>query len=79
MADIVKVDCLDLNLDELVNIVGNLKQLDVMLLAEKVEDNDMFQRCLDLGFDLFQGFFFSGRRLYPERKSLHAILTVCGF
>ncbi|WP_320174606.1 HDOD domain-containing protein [Maridesulfovibrio sp.] len=68
LADIVKVDCLDLSPDELTNVVGNLKQLDVMLLAEKVEDNDMFQRCLELGFDLFQGFFFSRPEIIPGKK-----------
>ncbi|TIH16455.1 HDOD domain-containing protein [Marinifilum sp. JC120] len=68
LADIVKVDCLDLKPDELVNVVGNLKQLGVMLLAEKVEDNEMFHRCLELGFDLFQGFFFSRPEIIPGKK-----------
>lgn len=68
LADIVKVDCLDLDQDELANIAGNLKQLDVHLLAEKVEDNEMFNLCRNLGFELFQGFFFSRPEIIPGKK-----------
>ncbi|WP_421903012.1 EAL and HDOD domain-containing protein [Maridesulfovibrio sp.] len=68
LADIVKVDCLDLSPEELTNVVGNLKQLGVKLLAEKVEDNEMFRRCQELGFDLFQGFFFSRPEIVPGKK-----------
>lgn len=68
LADIVKVDCLDLSHDELANVAGNLKQLDVHLLAEKVEDNEMFNLCRDLGFELFQGFFFSRPEIIPGKK-----------
>ncbi|HAS90030.1 MAG TPA: diguanylate phosphodiesterase [Desulfovibrio sp.] len=68
LADIVKVDCLDLDQDELANIAGNLKQLDVHLLAEKVEDNEMFDLCRNLGFELFQGFFFSRPEIIPGKK-----------
>lgn len=68
LADIVKVDCLDLDQDELANIAGNLRQLDVQLLAEKVEDNEMFNLCRDLGFELFQGFFFSRPEIIPGKK-----------
>ncbi|NDV25646.1 EAL and HDOD domain-containing protein [Desulfovibrio sp. JC010] len=68
LADIVKVDCLDLERSELANIAGNLKQLGVQMLAEKVEDNEMFELCSELGFELFQGFFFSRPEIIPGKK-----------
>lgn len=68
LADIVKVDCLELDPEGLANIAGNLKPLGVTLLAEKVEDNEMFNRCRELGFELFQGFFFSRPEIILGKK-----------
>ncbi|OEU64831.1 MAG: diguanylate phosphodiesterase [Desulfovibrio sp. S3730MH75] len=68
IADIVKVDCLDLSTGGLEEVVATLSKYDVTLLAEKVEDNEMFVRCLDLGFSLFQGFFFSRPEIIPGKK-----------
>jgi EAL and modified HD-GYP domain-containing signal transduction protein len=68
LADIVKVDCLDLELEELKNIAKVLKQIGVQMLAEKVETNEMFNLCLELGFELFQGFFFSRPEIIPGKK-----------
>ena len=68
LVDIVKVDCLDLDHDKLVEIAQNLNKLDVQMLAEKVEDNEMFNLCLELGFELFQGFFFSRPEIIPGKK-----------
>lgn len=69
LADIVKVDCLDVSLEKLEQIVKNLRLRGVKtLLAEKVEDKNSFRQCLDLGFDLFQGFFFSKPEILPGEK-----------
>lgn len=68
LADIVKVECLGAGRDELDRIVSNLAKYDVILLAEKVEDNDMFNDCKELGFELFQGFFFSRPEIIPGKK-----------
>ncbi|WP_291326449.1 EAL and HDOD domain-containing protein [Desulfovibrio sp. UCD-KL4C] len=59
ITDIIKVDCLGLPIEELKDLVLNLRQYECILLAEKVEDTEMFDLCMELGFDLFQGFFFS--------------------
>ncbi len=68
LADIVKVECLGVDKDQLSKIAQNLKKYDVTLLAEKVEDNDMFNFCKELGFELFQGFFFSRPEIIPGKK-----------
>jgi EAL and modified HD-GYP domain-containing signal transduction protein len=58
-AEIIKVDILQLDDQQLAEHARILKQFPVKLLAEKVETNEQFQRCRDLGFDMFQGYFFS--------------------
>jgi EAL and modified HD-GYP domain-containing signal transduction protein len=57
-ADLVKVDVLALTLEELKEQVGMFRDYPVRLLAEKVEDREMYDQCLALGFDYFQGYFF---------------------
>lgn len=58
-ADIVKIDVLSLSNEELEDHVAQLRKYNVTLLAEKVESNEMWERCRGLGFGLFQGFFLS--------------------
>ncbi len=57
-ADLVKVDVLALTNEELKQQVELLKEYSVRLLAEKVEDQGMYEQCLALGFEYFQGYFF---------------------
>lgn len=58
IADIIKVDVLALDHTALQEHVAILRQYQVKLLAEKVETQDEFKYCRDLGFDYFQGYFF---------------------
>ncbi len=57
-ADIVKVDVLALTNEELKEQVEMFQEYPVKLLAEKVEDQAMYEQCLALGFEYFQGYFF---------------------
>lgn len=59
LSDIIKIDILLLSSEQLKQHVDLLKQEDVKLLAEKVETQQQFEQCKALGFDYFQGFFFS--------------------
>lgn len=59
MAHIVKVDVLAQEGDSLEQLVAQLAPYNLRLLAEKVEDYDMLERCKGLGFELFQGFFLA--------------------
>lgn len=70
--DIIKIDLLattDLSIEA---IVEKFRSLDVKLLAEKVENIEIFERCINAGFDLFQGYFFekpsiiSGTKIEPS-------------
>ena len=68
-AQIIKLDVLALTEQELLQHVEQLRPLDVLLLAEKVEDYAMLQKCLDLEFDYFQGYFLSKPKLVKGRKA----------
>jgi EAL and modified HD-GYP domain-containing signal transduction protein len=81
LVDIVKVDCLGVQHEELGRVVGGLRPHGVRLLAEKVESQEMFRECEQLGFELFQGFFFArpdllhGRVQAVNRLSLLRLLA----
>jgi EAL and modified HD-GYP domain-containing signal transduction protein len=66
-ADIVKLDVLALDDAALERHVTLMKRRGVKLLAEKVETRAMHARVLDLGFDLFQGYFFARPELFTSR------------
>ncbi len=58
--DIIKFDLRAMEQDELAQVVNELKaQTHITLLAEKVESQEEYTRCVELGFDYFQGYFFA--------------------
>lgn len=59
IVDIVKIDVLQLDQRMLEQLVERLRLYPAKLLAEKVDSLERARHCLDLGFDLFQGFLFS--------------------
>ncbi|MDC9724371.1 MAG: HDOD domain-containing protein [Gammaproteobacteria bacterium] len=58
MASIIKLDILSLTKQELIDSVERLKHEDIILLAEKVETEEQYKLCQQLGFTYFQGYFF---------------------
>jgi c-di-GMP phosphodiesterase len=69
LASVVKIDVLRHQPDDLARLVDRLRPFGAALLAEKVEDAATHARCLELGFEYFQGFHFS-RPQTLERKDL---------
>ncbi len=69
LVDIVKIDILETSQEMLPEIVTALRRFPVKLLAERVETVGQFQDCLELGFDLFQGYFFA-RPVVLNRRGL---------
>lgn len=67
LADIIKIDVLALTESELHQQVEILSRCPVKLLAEKVETQEMFNRCKNMGFDYFQGYFLSKPMLVRGR------------
>lgn len=68
LANIIKVDVLNLTEADLSRITAELKPFPGKLLAEKVEDHSMFCLASELGFQFFQGFFFKKPSLLTGRK-----------
>lgn len=56
VASIVKVDVLGLAWEEVLRTVERSARHDVRLLAERVEDAEVLERCRAAGFTLFQGY-----------------------
>jgi EAL and modified HD-GYP domain-containing signal transduction protein len=79
---IVKVDVLAMDREELADIVTQLKRWPVVLLAEKVDSREQARYCMELGFQMFQGYYFAepevmvGKRADPARLSLLNLLTL---
>lgn len=65
IADIVKVDVLNMSRNELRTLYSRFKNQNIMTLAEKVDNQADYQFLHDLGFDYFQGYFFA----HPENLS----------
>ena len=82
MMDIIKVDIQGLSSAELDRVSRDIRTLNVIRLAEKVETAAQFRICADLGYHLFQGYHFarpemvSGRRLSPSHAALLRLLTM---
>ncbi|MBL8436717.1 MAG: EAL domain-containing protein [Zoogloeaceae bacterium] len=63
LADVIKVDVLALDPATLEALVARLRDYPAKLLAEKVDSPQRASHCLDLGFDLLQGYWLGA----PER------------
>lgn len=59
LVDIVKIDVLASDDSTISKMVESLKPWPIQLLAEKVETELQQQFCLELGFQLFQGYYFA--------------------
>jgi EAL and modified HD-GYP domain-containing signal transduction protein len=70
-ADYVKVDVLEHSRAELAGLLAGVRRAapSARLVAEKVESYESFYACQELGFGLFQGFFFQ-RPQTLERRSV---------
>ena len=81
VADIVKLDLFAFENGGLAEHVQRLTKYPVKLLAEKVETHEVYQRCVELGFDYFQGYFFCkpnivvGQRTPANRLALLNLLS----
>ncbi len=59
LADILKIDVRSTSTEERANLAAKYGARDRQLLAEKVETEEEFRSSIDLGFTLFQGYYFS--------------------
>lgn len=59
IADIIKIDFLNTPMNYRRLIVEKFKKNNIKFVAEKVETQEDFQQAVDMGYDFFQGYFFS--------------------
>jgi EAL and modified HD-GYP domain-containing signal transduction protein len=79
MASIIKIDILNMTDDALRQQVASFSMFKGQLLAEKVETQEQYHLCKNLGFELFQGYFFCMPKILESRQlpaSEMAMLTV---
>ena len=84
LVDVIKVDISRFGAPHLTQIVEELRPLGKKLLAEKVESHAQMLFCQELGFDLFQGYYFArptvlhGKHLQPSELALLRLLGLLG-
>ena len=59
LVDIVKVDISKIRLEQAHKRISEFTDANVQLIANNVNDYDVFNDCRNLGFDFFQGYFFA--------------------
>jgi EAL and modified HD-GYP domain-containing signal transduction protein len=78
---IIKIDISGMSKYDLSNISNQFIHNKKELLAEKVETQDQFQICMDLGFVYFQGYYFakpviiSGKKLSPSQLAIVQLMS----
>lgn len=66
--DIIKVDFMLLRDDiKREHIANRFRDTHIMLLAEKVETEEEYHHALELGYELFQGYFFSKPKMIANK------------
>ncbi|MEQ1721233.1 MAG: HDOD domain-containing protein [Nitrosomonas sp.] len=82
IVSIVKVNVLELDKENLTKLVAALNRWPVLLLALKVETREQQAQCMQLGFQMFQGYFFAKpevltiKRADPGKLALLQLLAV---
>lgn len=70
VADIVKVDFQAADCSELADLVAVLQSRGLTMLAEKVENWEELELARDLGFTMFQGYYFSRPEIVTAKRLL---------
>ena len=68
LVDVVKIDLTVSPLETIGPALEQLRRHPLRLLAEKVETRQQFQDCHDLGFHLFQGYYFARPATIKRRR-----------
>ena len=84
MLDVIRIDIRQFDDAALRQLASPLVKLPLKLLAVGVETREAMERCRDIGFQLFQGYYFarpeivSGRRLSASQASLVGLINLAG-
>ena len=82
LINVVRINITALSQQDLLSLVKRLRRWPVLLLAEKVESQEIARNCIALNFQMLQGFYFakpeiiSGKRIDPSKLSLLKLLLL---
>lgn len=68
LVDIIKLELPEMDDAALTQTISSLKKYNAKILAEKIETPEMFNRCKELGCDMFQGYFLSKPEIIKGKK-----------
>jgi c-di-GMP phosphodiesterase len=68
-ASTIKIDVLNTSVAEIERIIRAARPYRIRLLAEKIETHEMFARCVEQGFEWFQGYFLSKPQIVEGVKT----------
>lgn len=80
-ANIVKFDLYNMNEEQVKEQIEVMRKQDLLLVAECIETVEEFESCVEMGFDLFQGYFLSrpktiaGKRVPENRIGVLRVLA----
>jgi c-di-GMP-related signal transduction protein len=76
LAEVAKVDVQAASADALRAVVARVRPSGARLLAEKVERREQMECCRDLGFELFQGYYFAKPTIIAGKRLDHSQLAL---
>ena len=82
LVNIVKINVNELTSAHLMAVMKQLRRFPILLLAEKVENQETAKQCISLNFQMLQGFFFtqpevmSGKNIDPSKLSLLKLMLL---
>jgi EAL and modified HD-GYP domain-containing signal transduction protein len=79
IADIIKIDFRITPANEIKGILKTLGTRKIQFLAEKVETNEEFKDALNMGFEFFQGYFFSKPEIIAGKEISSTSLQYLNF
>jgi EAL and modified HD-GYP domain-containing signal transduction protein len=74
--NIIKFDIRETPPHEIAYLLPELKKKGIHLLAEKVETHDEYKQCRAIGFDFFQGYFFSKPEMLSANEAAVTNYTI---
>lgn len=76
LADYVKIDVTDVSPSAIPGLIEQVRAHGAALVATRVQDAETYQRCIDQGFEMFQGPHLQ-RPLVLERRTLSPSQLIC--
>ena len=76
LISVVKMELPALSRQEMRDAVGILKKWPVQMLAEKIDNPDQAKECMEMGYDLFQGYYFAKPAILSGKQAGTSEITM---